>query len=341
MNKIYKFGFALLAACFSVGTLTSCDDWTDPESIDLVYNTADQVDPVAYAKYLENIRQYRKSDHKLTYVWFSNTGENIDYNTRAQRVSALPDSVDFVVFDRPDDISTQTFADMAKVRDEKGIKFSYVIDFDAIKLAFLEHQALSTEEEPYSVDFLDFLTDSTATALSYATEKGFDGIIIGYNGKITNHMTPAELVEYKNNENTFIGIVNDWHSRNPEIIIDFLGKPQNVANKNLVNHCNTLFLSDAQDAKSTYTFAMAIAMASVEGVPTDRFGMVAAYTDPADEKIGHMADGSLCVTALADWASGENVKAAGFTNIVYDYYNISQPYKTIREAIQTLNPSNL
>lgn len=36
------------------------------------------------------------------------------------------------------------------------MKFTYVIDFDAIKLAYLEHQAMSTEEEPFAVEFLDF-----------------------------------------------------------------------------------------------------------------------------------------------------------------------------------------
>ncbi|MDE5799475.1 MAG: hypothetical protein K2H74_00455 [Paramuribaculum sp.] len=337
-NKIKNLASALMVAAFGA-SFTACDDWTEPKSVDIIYNTPEQADPVAYAKYLESLRQYRDSDHKLAYLWFDNPSATADYNTRAQRVDALPDSVDFVVLTNPTDISSATLAEMEKAREERGIKFTYVIDFDALKLAYLANQALATEEEPYSVDFLDFLTDSTATALSYA--KNFDGIMIGYNGKLTNHLTPAELTEYKNNENTFIGILNDWHSRNPEMQIDFCGKPQNVANKDLVNDCHVIFLSDSKTANSTYGFAMAKAAASVDGVPTDRFGMITTFTDPADEKVGYMADGQLAVTALADWANGEDVKAAGFTNIVHDYYSLPNPYPVIRGALQLLNPGNM
>lgn len=339
MNKIFKYGLALLAVSVSASVLTSCDDWTDTESVDLNYKTSGEVDPEEYANYLERLRTYRESDHKLVYLWFDNQGNADVNNTRAERVAALPDSTDFVVFTNPSDISAVTLADMEKMRQDKGMKFTYVIDYDAIKLSFLNHQALSTEEEPFSVDFLGFLTDSTATALSYA-KNGFDGVMISYNGKITNHLTPTELREYKNNENTFIGIMADFHARNPQMIIDFVGMPQNVANKELVNDCHVLFLSASKTANSSYGFAMAVAMASVEGVPTDRFGMVTTYIDPNDEKVGYMADGTLCVKSLAEYVNGENVKAAGFTNIVYDYYNLPVTYPVIREAIQILNPCN-
>lgn len=336
-NKIKYFASALMVAAFGA-SFTACDDWTEPKSVDVIYNTPGEADPVAYAKYLESLRQYRNSDHKLAYLWFANPSEADNQTTGAHRVAQLPDSVDVVVFTNPGDISSTTLADMNKAREEKGIKFTYVIDYDALKLAYLANQALSTEEEPYNVEFLDFLTDSTATALSFA--KNFDGIMIGYNGKITNHLTPAELTEYKNNENTFIGIINDWHARNPQKRIDFIGKPQNVANKDLVNDCDVIFLSDSKTAKSTYSYALAMAAASVEGVPTDRFGMVTTFTDPSDEKVGYMGDGQLCVNALADWASTESVKAAGFTNIVYDFYALPTPYPVIRGALQLLNPSN-
>ncbi len=341
MKKIYKYGLALLSVCLLGTSLSSCSDWTDTESVDLIYNTPDKVDPESYAKYLESLRKYKESDHKLIYLWFANPSSNETYNTRADRVAELPDSTDVVVFTNPSDVASMTAADMAAMHEQMDFRFEYVIDYDAIKLAFLNHQALATDSEPYSVDFLDFLTDSTATALSYAAKFGFDGIIIGYDGKLTNHLTSAELTEYRNNENTFIGIINDWHQRNPDMNIDFLGKPQNVANKNLVSDCNVIFLSESETATSTYGYALAVAMASVDGVPTDRFGMVASCTDPGDEKVGYMADGFRCVTALANWAVGEtNVIAAGFTNIVNDYYNLPNTYPVIREAIQILDPSN-
>ena len=48
----------MMAAC--VCTFTSCDDWTEPEHIDLDYGTIDTSDPAAYEKYLANLREYRQ-----------------------------------------------------------------------------------------------------------------------------------------------------------------------------------------------------------------------------------------------------------------------------------------
>ena len=55
MNKISKFGLALLATCVSAATFSSCDDWVEPENVDLNYDTADKTDPVAYEEYLSLI----------------------------------------------------------------------------------------------------------------------------------------------------------------------------------------------------------------------------------------------------------------------------------------------
>ena len=52
MNKISKFGLALLATCVSAATFSSCDDWVEPENVDLNYDTADKTDPLAYEEYL-------------------------------------------------------------------------------------------------------------------------------------------------------------------------------------------------------------------------------------------------------------------------------------------------
>ena len=137
MNKISKFGLALLATCVSAATFSSCDDWVEPENVDLNYDTADKTDPVAYEEYLEALRDYRETDHKLVYVWFNNLGKGENINTRAQRVDELPDSIDVVVFTNPTSISDITVRDMENVREKKNMKFTYVIDFDAIKLAYL------------------------------------------------------------------------------------------------------------------------------------------------------------------------------------------------------------
>ena len=58
MNKFFKTGLSALAVLTAV-SFTSCDDWTETESEDLDFGTIDKVDPAAYAKYLQNLRDYR------------------------------------------------------------------------------------------------------------------------------------------------------------------------------------------------------------------------------------------------------------------------------------------
>ena len=51
MNKNFKYLYSALLGLALGVSMTACDDWTEPESIDLNYGTIDQADPEAYAKY--------------------------------------------------------------------------------------------------------------------------------------------------------------------------------------------------------------------------------------------------------------------------------------------------
>ncbi len=42
-------------------TFTACDDWTEPEHVDLDYGTIDTANPEAYVKYLESCLYIRRS----------------------------------------------------------------------------------------------------------------------------------------------------------------------------------------------------------------------------------------------------------------------------------------
>lgn len=100
MNKNFKYLYSALLGLALGVSMTACDDWTEPESIDLNYGTIDQADPEAYAKYLADLREYRGRDHKKVYAWFDNVAE---FGSQGHRITALPDSIDVIVLTNPGD----------------------------------------------------------------------------------------------------------------------------------------------------------------------------------------------------------------------------------------------
>lgn len=233
---------------------------------------------------------------------------------------------------------------MNQIRSEKATKVIYTIDFESIKAAYNAKLELATEEEPVAEEFLDFLTDSLEYSLSLAGKYNYDGICIGYAGKARIHMRPAELKEYTENETAFINIMNDWHKRNPEKVITYEGKPQNLINPALLDDCMSILISGKESTnENDLTYKMLLA--NVEGVPQKRFGMTVMATDLNDpnKTIGYFADGSLAMARLADWASsahgGVTVKAVGIYNVSTDYYASAQSYFYTRQLISSVNPS--
>lgn len=336
MNRIFTSGLSALALAASV-SFTACDEWTETESQDLNFDTVDTVDPAAYARYLQNLRDYRATEHSKIYAWFNNTPR---FTSQANRLTALPDSIDVVSLDNPATLTTEFMREMNQVRRDKGMQIIYTVDFDKFKARYAEMLELAAGAEPVSTDFRGFLLDSLATSLDYATIYGFDGICIAYNGKSTRHLTKEELAEYSANEHLFIGVLADWHKRHADKSIDYLGKPQNLIDKSLLDDCRMVFLSEGLNATNTSLFSYYVALADVEGVPAEKLGMVASArsTDPNDVKTGVFTDGSMALAGLATWSAAHNPAGIGIFNVQNDYYNPDRIYPYTRDCIQAVNP---
>lgn len=338
MNITLK-SFASVILLAGAVSMVSCDDWTNIESQDLNYNTIDKADPEGYARYLENLRAYRGSDHKKVYVWFENSNE---YVGQSKRLTAVPDSVDAVILNNPEVLSSETLADVKKIREDKGMEVLYTIDFDAFKAAYTAMQESATEENPLEISFREFMSDSLSHALRYQPMYSYDGIMIGYNGKNPANLSYAEAAEYKAQENLFIGLISDWHARNPQAKIDFIGKPQNLMDKSLLDDCRMVFLSQGLDASNSDLFSYYLTLGQQEGVPAEKLGMVAIGTsvDPNLEKQGYFIDGSRAVQRLGEWGARNysQIAGIGIFNVQDDYYNPDRVYPYTRDAIQAVNP---
>lgn len=365
-NKIKYFASALMVAAVGA-SFTACDDWTEPEHVDINYSNVE--DAENYAAYLEALRAYRKTDHKKVYAWV-NLSENAPAN-QSERVTSLPDSIDVLVLSTPSEIHPIVLSDLNKVREQKGMEVVYQIDFDAIKADYTalceqlgaereaiqaQIDALDPEAEDYEAqkaeleakleasenpNLNDYLLADLTKLLNYAKDMNLDGVMFAFNGKASNHLTKAELAEYNAQQLVFLGAARDWHKRNPDLKYDFLGYPQNITDKDLLGEFGMLFIRQGLDATNTNVYTYYLALAQSEGVPADRLGMMATYisADPEDVTTGVFSDGSMALDGFAKWLVSADVACLGIQNVQNDYFNPTFSYPHVRAVIQAANPN--
>lgn len=355
MKSVLKHISSALAVVALGVSMTACDDWTEPKSIDINYGTIDSADPVAYAKYLENLRSYRAKPHKKIYAWFNNADKAI--GSQGERITALPDSIDVVILTSPESITNQMVEEINKVKTDKGMKVLIDVTFNDIynqytilceeladkRLSFQgnpDNEGLDIPAELLDPTLAEFVADAFSKRLAYLTV-GIDGIMTGFDGKSTLHLTPSELVEYNNQANTYLGVLADFYNRNKGVMMDFMGKPQNIVDYPILADFNMIFLSDSPDAQDLNKYTMCYSQ--VQGIVDDaKLGMVADYRaidTNEDPKTGFFSNGSLAIDGLATWTAAHNVGAAGVRNVQNDYYVSNGTYEAIRRFIQTINPA--
>ncbi|HBG39887.1 MAG TPA: hypothetical protein DDW85_00570 [Porphyromonadaceae bacterium] len=346
MKNKFIYAMIITACCFFISFLsTSCSDWTDTESLTIIDPDIKKQNPELYADYLQNLKEYRKSDHKIVYAWFDNS-EKVPFN-RAQHIDNLPDSIDVVVLTHPDSLDDLELNEIRNVRQDKDMKVIFSLDYDALKLNYDNKMAeLKDNEEETTVqeDFLSHLLDTLGYSLKLVDTYGYDGIIVGYNGKSLLHMTANEKEEYISNENTYIGIIHSWINTHKDKMLVFAGKPQNLVDKTILNLCKHIII-ETSGATSGGQLTYDITRACTEGVPTDRFIVTAETTslDQSDTKTGYWTDGTRAVPSSALWATATfpnfTIAGLGIYNINNDYYNVRRVYNYTKTAIYTLNPS--
>lgn len=335
MKNNFKYLVSAMLVAASGAIVTSCDDWTEVKPVDINYNSVDKAEN--YPAYLAALRDYRSSDHKQVYAWIDAPADGPE--SQGHRLTALPDSVDVVVFMSPNAVSATTAADMKAVRADKGMRVVYTIDYSDLKARHTAMAEVATEEAP-APSLVEFLADTLTTALSYAKAQEFDGVMFAYNGKETIHLSPAELAQYKAEQNLFFNIVADWHRRFPQFTIDYLGYPQYLTNEDLINEFDFLFVRQGLEATNADLFSYYLTLAAGGVAPADKLGMMVSCTslDPVDVKTGVFTDGSLAIDGLAKWVAGANVKAVGIYNAYTDYFSTAGNYSHVRAAIQAANP---
>ncbi|WP_300700252.1 glycoside hydrolase family 18 [Bacteroides sp.] len=336
MKRLYRNSIKGIAlALFSMFALSACSDWTEVEGLGLDEPTLADKNPELYAKYLQNLRDYKNSDHKIVYAWFDNS-EKTPFS-RGQHISDAPDSLDVISMMYPAELAEFELADMKTVR-EKGTKVVYTISFDKIKKEYTE----KVKEGVETGTFDTYLSTELTKQIGYAD--AFDGMIVEYKGTNPIYMTAEQKAEVKKQQDTFFGALSTWRSSNDKKLFTFQGYPENLIGQTLLAGCNHIILATdnvADDAQLSVTARLAMV---APGIPTDRF-IVAVSTvslDGSDKLTGYYgSDRALAEAAYWTMESSADYTRAGIAiyNVQNDYYNAVNIYQYVREAINIMNPA--
>lgn len=282
----------------------SCSDWTETEAIEnTVYKPWEQ-DPALWADYTAALRAYKQSEHYLSYARLHNSPAQAASEQDFMR--CLPDSLDIVTLTNADNFSAYDAEDMAVMR-EKGTKVLYQVDYAARKAEFADAAALAS--------YLDGVIASVAA-------NGLDGY--SFTADPLDAAATASIVA------TLSAAKTDGQ------LLVFEGNPLSVAaaDRDKLDYV----VLDTEKAENTTDVRLQVLNATdYAGIAADRLLLAAEIDAPLqDADRTEYAAVELMARCVVEFGP-----LAGFAayNIAGDYYHADRNYSTIREAIQTLNPS--
>ena len=359
-NNIFK---TILLAAAAVSS-ASCSEWTEPESVGFRYTTLEEKNPELYKAYFQSVRDYRDSDHKVVIAKFDNKATTPA--GRAEHITCLPDSVDYIILYNPE-VSAAIADEMREVRELKGQKVLYQIEYKAIEneyKAYAEawndaHQPAEGEDEEVPSDPADtlislnnYVSDAVKARTAYLAEYGYDGVNIVYSSRNPASCTEDALDELKAAQAAFLAPIAEALASCPDALVFFEGTPQYILeNVEIVENADYLIIP-ATGAVNEYELSYELGLANRHGnIPSDRFVVLVttrSLVDPA------LTDGTFsgtdrngkemtAIIGAAEWTakSTSGVVKAGIAveNAQNDYFNLSEVYYNIREAISIMNPS--
>lgn len=354
MNNILRNVASLTVSAFM---FTACSDWTETESIGLKQQDVNEQNPELYTKYLENLRQYKSSEHKIAYVQFDNTQKG--YQSRADHLTDLPDSIDIVSLVSPE-LTPDEVKEMNQIRNEKGTKVIYTIKYADLEAAYIAKYPETDEDTDNSTviseegeaiqdsQFLCFMNDYMDKALILCDQYEYNGINVCYSPKNVAHMKGQQQLIEKNRQNAFMKKISDWRSSHMDAILLFEGNLVFLEDKTILKDCN-YFIADASGVVTVEGLTSAVRMMIIEDIPADRFIVcVPTYSlDSNDQETGYFMDAQgnsvSAIQATAYWIltpeKGLEKAGIGIYHVKNDYYNPAFIYPNVRIAINTMNPS--
>lgn len=327
--KFYMKNIFMTAAIAVAFLAVSCSDWNTTESLDLRPPTPQEKDPAAYQSYMEALRKYKKSDHKMVMVTVK--GSSKAPNLQSQHITSLPDSVDYICMSDVVDLHPTLVSEMTQVRN-KGTQVLCVVDYMSIdaawKLIHTDENGIVSEDASDADAFGAYCKEQTELQLSRCDKYGFDGIQVSYLG---NTASPAS----KRGQEVFMECIETWRQTHYKLFI-FRGYIRNVLNKSVFEYYDYIVIPAGSSSTSGQ---LTLAVPLLEGVPTDRYVIEVAIPPLAEPtQVGATAQ------VAAAWVNEpyDKYTKSGLSvhNAQDDYYNIDMIYKNIRQATAIMNSTS-
>ena len=304
MNMKPKLTIRLLLLGVAAAALTACSDWTEMETVENQVNKPWEQDPELWAEYTAALRAYKQSEHFIVYARLHNSPEKSSSEQDFMR--CLPDSLDIVTLTNADNFSEFDAEDMA-VMHEKGTRVLYQIDYAARKSEFADPQAL----DAYLERVIAAVAANGMNGYSFTT----DPLAAAATATIVATLSAAKT--------------------DGQLLV-FEGNPLSVAAADRAKLDYVVL--DTEKAENTTEVQLQVLNATgYAGIAANRLLLAAEIDAPLQD-----ADRTeYAAVALMARCVVEYGPLAGFAayNIAGDYYHADRNYSTIREAIQTLNPS--
>lgn len=329
MKKIYKLN--LLIASFFVLLATSCEEWTEVETKDFFENTKTE-------EYYANLRAYKKSDHSISFGWYSkwfcNGPIGVNY------LMGLPDSLDIVsMWGGSTPSSEAHIRDRDEVRRLKGTRMVDVILLKGI------------DEEKWNWSYEDngeSAVRAYARSLVDSLEKNrLDGLDIDYE---PHYGSKGNIVQYKDRVFYFVDELSKYlgpkSGTGRLLIVD--GEPQAMPKETgpmfdyfvvQAYKCHNDANLDSRLSRTIQNFdgILTPEEVTIKYVVTETFesGGIKDYTDRDGNKYEWSLQG------MYNWKPKTGVRIGGFGTYKMEnaFMCTTIPWQLYREGIQTLNPS--
>lgn len=306
-HKITRFCGLFLLLGVLCG-LAACSDWTETETVDNSVKKPWEQDPALWAEYTAALRAYKKSEHFIIYARLHNSPQAATSEKDFMR--CLPDSLDIVTLTNADNLSEFDTEDLSVMR-EKGTRVLYQVDYAA-------RGGVDLNDAAKLGAYLD-------RVIGAVRANGLDGY-------------------------SFTGIPNANDPKAAEAAALIVSKLSADGDKLLVFEGNPLFVAAADrekidlfvldTEKTTDVLDIKFQILNATGyaaVPAEKLLLAAeigsALKDEDKAEFSAVDEMSRRVVSFGPLCGLAAYKIDG------DYYNSDMNYKTIRQAIQTLNPS--
>ena len=292
----------------------ACDDWNEPEIVDIDINSAKEQNPELWARYMQALRTYKQSEHYLSYAHFDNSPEKS--LNEGSYLRSLPDSLDIVTLGNSHQISDYDREDIPLLQ-EKSIRVLYLIDYVAHASSLTDITALNS--------WLD-------KEIAPSAELNLDGF--AFTGLPLDNGTDAELASYKEKSRLIVSKLSTATGQDKLLVLE--GNPAFVdeADFDKLNYIvlNTAELTNVTDLKLQVTGILANSLLSKDKLllSVQMGGQVIDETGVKQEAVTLITDRVVTLGPLG----GLGIYAIG-----NDYYSPTRNYEITRTAIQLMNPS--